>query len=87
MKRNLSWQEDAKCKGGDVEVFYLPFNARMAEKRRLIAEAKKVCAGCSVREQCLNYALDIKEPYGVWGGMSEEERRVLLRRKGIVLAS
>lgn len=86
MKRDLSWQENAKCVGTDVEVFYLPYGARMADKRKRIAEAKKVCAGCSVREQCLTYALDIQEPYGVWGGLSEEERRVILRRNSVALA-
>ncbi len=86
MKRDLSWQENAKCVGTDVEVFYLPYGSRMADKRKRVAEAKKVCFSCSVREQCLQYSLENKEVYGVWGGVSEDERRVILNRQGVVLA-
>lgn len=86
MKRDLSWQEQAECRDKDTEIFYLPFNSRMADKRKRIAEAKKICFSCSVREQCLQYSLENQEPYGVWGGVSEDERRVLLRRRSIVLA-
>lgn len=79
---NYEWQEKSACRGMDSGVFYLEDNARGAKKAKLIQEAKKICATCEVREQCLEYALEIQEPYGVWGGMSEEERRYILIRRG-----
>ncbi|WP_424556268.1 WhiB family transcriptional regulator [Streptacidiphilus pinicola] len=43
--------------------------------------AKRVCAGCPVLDECRTYALEAREPYGVWGGMSEDERAALLRMR------
>lgn len=43
--------------------------------------AKAVCAGCPIREACLTYALDTRQPYGVWAGLSTAERNALLRRR------
>lgn len=69
---NESWMIDAACAevGGDV---WFP------EAGGSTAEAKLVCAGCSVRAQCLEFALDKGFRFGVWGGMSERERRALAR--------
>lgn len=84
---NYEWQEQGKCREVDPEIFFLPYNARMGEKRKLIAEAKKVCATCPVIEQCLNHALTVGEEFGVWGGMSEEERRRINLRKRVVVVN
>jgi WhiB family redox-sensing transcriptional regulator len=45
------------------------------------ADAKAICVACIVREDCLNYALSIREPHGIWGGMNENERRLLLAER------
>lgn len=72
------WRYSAACAEVDPELF---FPAR-AENRPLtqVAEAKKVCAGCPVSQQCLDWALETRQDSGVWGGMSENERRRLHRR-------
>jgi WhiB family redox-sensing transcriptional regulator len=68
----IPWQERARCREYDPEVFF-------PEKGGSSREAKRICAECPVRIECLNYALRRDERYGVWGGMSERERRRLKR--------
>jgi WhiB family redox-sensing transcriptional regulator len=70
----MSWREWARCKGVDPEIFYPP-----EEDDAL--EAKEICAGCPVQEVCLDYALTRREKLGVWGGMTERERRRMLRHR------
>jgi LuxR family maltose regulon positive regulatory protein len=70
------WQERANCLGVDPELF---FPERGASTR----EAKSVCAGCAVRLDCLEYALRNHEKFGIWGGLSERERRRLRRRRAL----
>ncbi len=67
-----SWQARANCMGVDPDLF---FPERGASTR----EAKEVCRGCVVREDCLEYALANGEKFGIWGGLSERERRRLRR--------
>ncbi|MCV2394163.1 WhiB family transcriptional regulator [Actinotalea sp. M2MS4P-6] len=69
----LSWQERALCAQTDPEAFF-------PEKGGSTREAKKVCTGCEVRAECLEYALANDERFGIWGGLSERERRKLKRR-------
>ena len=68
------WQDQANCLGVDPDLF---FPERGASTR----EAKEVCRGCVVRMECLEYALDSAEKFGIWGGMSERERRRLRRAR------
>jgi WhiB family redox-sensing transcriptional regulator len=68
-----SWQEQALCAETDPEAFF-------PEKGGSTREAKKICTGCEVRAQCLEYALANDERFGIWGGLSERERRRLRRR-------
>ncbi len=68
----LSWQRDALCAQTDPEAFF-------PEKGGSTREAKGVCASCEVRAQCLEYALLNDERFGIWGGLSERERRRLRR--------
>jgi WhiB family transcriptional regulator, redox-sensing transcriptional regulator len=69
----IGWQERALCAQTDPEAFF-------PEKGGSTREAKKVCTGCEVRVDCLEYALDNDERFGIWGGLSERERRKLKRR-------
>jgi len=69
------WQERALCSQTDPEAFF-------PEKGGSTREAKKICTGCEVRAECLEYALAHDERFGIWGGLSERERRKL--RKGAV---
>ena len=69
----LTWQERALCAQTDPEAFF-------PEKGGSTREAKKVCVSCEVRAECLEYALENDERFGIWGGLSERERRKLKRR-------
>ncbi len=72
----LAWQDYANCRGADADLF---FPERGASTRK----AKAICAECEVRTQCLDYAIDIGEKFGIWGGMSERERRKVRRERQI----
>lgn len=83
-ERMGSWQEDAACHGADTTLFFAPnYFERREEKEAREAQAKRICAGCSVREPCLAYALSTRDPHGVWGGLNEAERRRLLRAREV----
>lgn len=69
----MGWQERALCAQTDPEAFF-------PEKGGSTREAKKVCVSCEVRVECLDYALENDERFGIWGGLSERERRKLKRR-------
>jgi WhiB family transcriptional regulator, redox-sensing transcriptional regulator len=69
------WQDLAACRTADPELFFPVSEAGPALGQ--VARAKAVCATCSVREKCLDYALATRQPHGVWGGTSEEDRRLL----------
>jgi WhiB family redox-sensing transcriptional regulator len=66
------WQEKALCAQTDPEAFF-------PEKGGSTREAKRICLGCEVRDACLEYALGHDERFGIWGGLSERERRRLKR--------
>ena len=68
-----SWQERALCAQTDPEAFF-------PEKGGSTREAKKVCLTCEVRGDCLEYALMNDERFGIWGGLSERERRKLKKK-------
>jgi WhiB family redox-sensing transcriptional regulator len=60
-------------------LFFPPTASERKEERELReAKAKTICATCSVQPACLDYALSIREPHGIWGGLNEHERRELL---------
>lgn len=80
LMENYEWQQKGACVDVDTELFYLPYNARGEAKRLQEAEAKAVCVTCPVREQCLEFALATEEQFGVWGGMTEDERAALLKK-------
>jgi WhiB family redox-sensing transcriptional regulator len=69
----LSWQTDSLCAQTDPEAFF-------PEKGGSTRDAKKICSSCEVRSQCLEYALKNDERFGIWGGLSERERRKLRKR-------
>lgn len=75
MNDPVSWESRAACLGGDGDVF---FGHGAIEERR----AKLLCRGCPVRWECLAYALRNRVDHGVWGGLTDRERRKLLNRNG-----
>lgn len=72
-----AWYGEALCAQTDPDGFY-------PEKGGSTREAKKVCGTCPVLSQCLTYALDHQERFGIWGGKSERERRKILRERSAV---
>jgi WhiB family redox-sensing transcriptional regulator len=75
------WQVLAACRGSDTAVFYHPDNERGPTRLRREVRAKAICARCTVVESCLRWALVTREPYGIWGGTSPEEREAMLARQ------
>lgn len=74
-----TWQRRAACRGPYSELFFPPAHGERREERELRERrAKAICASCAVRRDCLDYALSIREPHGVWGGLNEAERRALV---------
>lgn len=78
---NTDWQHSAACRDEDPELFFpvsdLGPGARQAE------QAKAVCAGCPVRAECLEYALENGLDYGIFGGLTEQERRRVRSRQNV----
>ncbi|WP_082169226.1 WhiB family transcriptional regulator [Mycolicibacterium chlorophenolicum] len=79
LTEHWDWQMRGLCRGRDVSMFYPPDGER--GQRRALREnhAKRLCQRCPVIAQCRDHALTVGEPYGIWGGMTESERRALLR--------
>ncbi|HZQ28020.1 MAG TPA: WhiB family transcriptional regulator [Acidimicrobiales bacterium] len=76
------WQLKAACRGPQASVFFPPTHfERKDEKEEREARAKSICATCPVRKPCLDYALAIREPHGIWGGLNELERKQLLSHR------
>ncbi|MCA9332358.1 WhiB family transcriptional regulator [Candidatus Saccharibacteria bacterium] len=71
------WEYYANCLGESLESFF-PSDARRVEA------ARKICSMCVVKEECLEYALNNREDHGVWGGMSERQRRRILKQRRLV---
>lgn len=74
MTQDQSWQENAACKTLSIEVFFPP-----AEQEAEAARA--ICSACTVREPCLESALSSGEPFGIWGGLTTQERRTISARR------
>lgn len=68
------WQYDGACRSAEPSVFFHPDGERGSARRRRDEAAKAVCATCAVLVECREHALTAREPYGVWGGLTEEER-------------
>ncbi len=73
------WQVKAACRGPQATVFFPPPQfERKADRLERERRAKAICAECPSRQECLEYALEIREPHGIWGGLNESERRELI---------
>ena len=72
------WQYQGACRDADETLFFHPEGERGAARSARENSAKEVCMRCPVRAECAAHALAVREPYGVWGGLSEDERAALL---------
>lgn len=76
------WQLKAACRGPQASVFFPPPHfERKDEKLERETRAKSICSSCSVKDECLDYAVAIREPHGIWGGLNESERRALIAQR------
>jgi WhiB family transcriptional regulator, redox-sensing transcriptional regulator len=74
-RRDTAWKDRAACHGLPDEYFFPP------PKVRVLDQTRRICGSCEVRKECLAYALHYSEDDGIWGGLSEAERRALKRRQ------
>lgn len=74
------WQLDGACRTVSPDVFFHPEGERGSARRTRDRAAKQVCLTCPVLDQCRHHALTVREPYGVWGGMTEDERLAVYGR-------
>lgn len=74
-RRDTAWKDRAACQGLPDHFFFPP------PKIRISPEIRRICGGCPVRTDCLAYALNNSEDDGIWGGLTETERRALKRRQ------
>lgn len=70
---SMKWQRRAACKGKDAEMWF--------PTRQTSAEAKKICNRCPVKTECLEYSLITEQEWGLWGGVSQRQRKTILRRR------
>ncbi len=73
---DLSWQDYSNCRGADADLF---FPERGASTRK----AKAICGACEVRVDCLEFAIVQSEKFGIWGGLSERERRRIRKERAL----
>jgi WhiB family redox-sensing transcriptional regulator len=87
------WQFQGACLQADPSLFFHPDGERGPARARRDAAAVAVCAGCPVLQACRNHGLSVREPYGVWGGLTEDDREALYKaersaqRKNKVIAA
>lgn len=73
------WQLEALCRGAHAYLFFPPSTfERKDERERREMKAKAICGVCPVRDPCYQHAVSIREPFGIWGGLTEIERREAL---------
>ncbi|MFN8034609.1 MAG: WhiB family transcriptional regulator [Acidimicrobiia bacterium] len=78
-----AWQLRAACRGPESRLFFPPAHIeRRDEREQRERRAKAICATCVVKRDCLEFALAIREPHGIWGGLNEAERRQLVHEVG-----
>jgi WhiB family redox-sensing transcriptional regulator len=75
------WQLEGNCRGMDSAFFFHPDGERGPARSRREARAKAICQACPVLAQCRTHAMTVQEPYGIWGGLGEIERRQLFLRQ------
>jgi WhiB family redox-sensing transcriptional regulator len=71
-----TWHLHAACRGPESVLFFPPTRGELREEREgRESQAKAICAKCEVQQECLDFALRVREPHGIWGGLTEAERR------------
>lgn len=85
LESNWDWQLEGACRVENPDVFFHPEGERGSARRRRDESAQRVCLGCPVLAQCRAHALTVREPYGVWGALTEDDRTsIYLTQSGMV---
>jgi WhiB family redox-sensing transcriptional regulator len=71
------WQLQGSCRDADPRLFFHPEGERGPARRERDAAAREICGSCPVLDQCRSHALTVREPYGVWGGLTEDDREAI----------
>lgn len=79
--RQPDWRDDAACRREDPAIFFA--SPLTAAGQAAVKQAVAICRDCPVIQQCGRWAYETRQPFGVWGGLSETERRAMLRRHGV----
>jgi WhiB family redox-sensing transcriptional regulator len=84
LRTDDAWQVKAACRGPQAAVFFPPSHfERKDEKADREQRAKAICATCPSRRPCLDFAIKIREPHGIWGGLNETERKHVIQHRGL----
>ncbi|MGW4241299.1 WhiB family transcriptional regulator [Nocardia sp. NPDC004722] len=83
---DMPWQDAGSCHGMDSGVFFHPDGERGRARANRIRRAKQICRKCRVLDMCRSYALRTEQPFGIWGGMSEQERQMHRAGSAVVAA-
>lgn len=75
------WQHRGACRDADPTLFFHPEGERGPARRARATAARTVCMSCPVIQECRSHALQVREPYGIWGGLTEEERDAIIVRE------
>jgi len=75
------WQHEGACRSLPSEMFFHPDGERGPRRRNRENTAKAICATCPVIEACRKHALAVQEPYGIWGGLSEDDRLAIINQR------
>ncbi|MDL5160175.1 WhiB family transcriptional regulator [Actinomycetospora sp. Odt1-22] len=75
------WQRQAACRDMELEIFFHPDGERDPSRSQRVARARAICDACPVEKACRDWAHMVEEQYGTWGGESEDERRLAIRRR------
>lgn len=81
LEANWDWQLQGACRVENPDVFFHPEGERGSARRRRDEAAQRVCMGCPVLTECREHALTVREPYGVWGGLTEDDRLSIYVRR------
>jgi WhiB family redox-sensing transcriptional regulator len=76
---NEEWLEQANCKNKDTSIFFPDYGLPGAMK--IAKKAKEICSRCSVKTECLEFAIENREEFGIWGGMMVNERKKLISKR------
>lgn len=79
----MTWRDEAACRGRDPQLWFpvLEDHGRQRETQKVYCEALRICHTCAVQQACLEYALEARESFGMWGGKTRPERETILRQR------